>query len=246
MTVYLLLKIFAMVLLLSPLLLIALAAICMFLPGVANLLSTLFWELLGSMDIFSLASQVVQTAVKEGSFSGENYSLWIITLLIRAVPEALILGCCVYLTKITHMRFSRKFTPIYSRPLWLLTVGGVILGVVVCNLLQNLVPQMELAISLVVYLACLILGLRLMFRSVTPGRTYKNRKWGFFGNLLLEIFCNMVNAVSGVLIVTCVLEGPKFVQSGGSFRVWITWIGASVAVMYAMHLMTNLLKPKEY
>lgn len=240
---YTIAKIFSYVLLLGPVALFLLSLLCTWIPGAANILSTFFLETLGNFKLFALASQALQIGMSHENFSGDNFIFWFLSILLDAMLEALVMGCCVFIVKRANMRFSRKGRALYSHPIWQLTLMGIIVGIIVCQVLALLVPAVERLISVGIYIGCLIYGFSLMLGA--GSRRYSNRKWGYLTTLLLDLLCNMVNAIGGVLIITCLLEGPRYMKAGGSVKIWILWIVMSIAVIYLMHLLTKFLEPDD-
>ena len=50
--------------------------------------------------------------------------------------------------------------------------------------------------------------------------------------MLVTFLGNGVTAFCAVLLITCGMEGPRFIQAGGSLFVWLLWCLLSAGVLY--------------
>lgn len=247
MDIYRMLRYFARTVILTPLAVIMYGLICTYLPWLADFLSNIFWGVLGETEIFSLASGVIEGGLSYSHFSVDNFFAGFLALLFGALSDAAIMGFCVFMVKSTHVFFNRTWHGSFTRPVWALTLTGVILGVVICGLKVKLAALGQSLLTLGVCLGCYIFGIALMLRGpkLTKHGTYSNRRAGFIIKMMLGIIGNMFDAFCGVFILTAIMEGPRLMKMGGSFVVWLAWIGLSVALLVLKNMLTQLMQPDE-
>ena len=237
---------FAWGLILAPLILVALWLIITYMPGVASFLKSTFWGLLGQISVFSLASELLQSFVTASAFSLEDYMAHLIPLLLQTLSDSLIIACCIFLVKTICTRFNRKWQGRFTKPVWLMTLIGVVIGVAVCQIKGLLAVNGSAILTLVVCLGCYIGGLMLLLRSIgfTKGGTYHNRWAGFVISLLLGIVGDLLDALCGVLIITLLLNGAYYLQQGGSSTFYMVFLIASALIPFAKEVLLELLQPQ--
>lgn len=238
---------FARGLLLVPVGLVLLWLVITYLPGAADFLYSTLWALLGQVPIFSQASEVLQSALSLSQFSFEEYLSRFPLLLLAALSDSMIIGCCIFFVKSVCTRFNRKWQSRFTKPVWLLVLIGIVAGVTVCRVKGLLAANAEAILTLVVCLGCYIGGFSLLLRGTnfTRGGTYHNRWAGFIIQMLLGIVSDMFDALCGVFIATAVLQGARFVRQGGNALVCVCWIVVSALLLFVKNALLELLQPSD-
>lgn len=243
-----LLRYFARGVLAAPLVVIVLGLIFTYLPGLANFISNIFWGLLGETKLFSLASNIIAGSMSHQHFTWEDFWGGFLQLMLNALSEAVIMAVCVFVIKSSCIFFNRKWEGRFSRPEWLLTLIGVIIGVVACGIKNQLSLAGQGIYTLIVTIALYVVGIVLMLRGskLLKGHpTYRNRRDGFIIKMLLGIVGNMLDAFCGVFFITALMEGPRLMDAGGSFITWVAWIGLSAAVLHLKNMLMDLMQPQK-
>lgn len=238
---------FALGLLLIPLGLVLLWAVITFLPGLAEFLHATIWALLGQIPIFSQASELLQSMVNMSQFAMDEYLIRFPVLLFSALGDSLIIGCCIFCVKAIFTRFNRRWQGRFTKPVWLMVLMGVVAGVSICAVKDQLAANAEAIVTLVVCLVCYLSGLGLMLRGLnfTRGGTYHNRWAGFLIRMLLGILSDMFDALCGVFIATALLQGARFVRAGGNGLVCVWWIVVSALLMFAKNALLDAMEPRD-
>ena len=109
MTVFAIAKVFAIILLASPLVLILVGALCTLIPPAAELLMNLFLSLLGEIPIFELAANAVQVLLDNRKLNADAFLASFMHILVNSMADALILSCCIFAVKASRVFFNRKF-----------------------------------------------------------------------------------------------------------------------------------------
>lgn len=247
MSIYKMARYFAWGLLLFPLSLVLLWAIITFMPGLASYLHNVVWGVLGQITSFSQISAVLENALSYSAFSLENFWISFLTVLFNALGDSLIIACCVFLTKSIFTAFTNKGRGRFTRPEWMLTFVGVLVGVGVCMSKGLLTANDGALLTLIVCLVCYIIGILLMLRGTVFkwGGRYCNRKAGFILNLLLGIVGDLYDTMCAMFIITGVVEGSCYVKAGGSVWVCILWILCSAFFFFIKSVLMEFLKPIE-
>lgn len=243
MTVYLFLKIFALVLLLSPLVLILIGTIVTYIPGGAGFLSDFFWSLLGEINIFQLASNMLQMGIGYENLATENFVNAFLGVMFGALGDAAILSCCVFAVKSSCVFFNRKYISTFTRPVWAMTTVGVLIGVALIKTKGLLAPLFQGILTLVVCVGLFLYGIFKMLGWRTSSRTYRERRDAVLIRLMGGIVGNMFAAMCAVMLITCLLEGPKYVRAGGSLLTWWFWSILSLVFLHVTDWIMKLLEP---
>lgn len=238
---------FAWGLLLGPLALVVLWFVLTFLPGVADFLCDLVWGLLGEVRVFSQAAELLQLAISNRDASLQTYLTSFLVLLLEGLSDALIIGCCVFFVKATCTFFNRRWEGRFTRPEWLLTLIGVLVGVIFCRLKGVLGAAWSGIVTLVVCLVCYLGGLGLMVRGLnfTRGGTYHNRWAGFLINLLEGIVGNMLDALCGVVVITVLFSGRDLIKGRGGILPCLLWIVVSTVLICVRKTINDAMRPRD-
>lgn len=238
---------FAWGLLLFPFGLVLLWLVITFVPGLAGFMAKVAWGLLGQVSIFSLASEVIQGCLSYHDFTLEQYFVSFPVLLFGAMGDSLIIGCCIFVLKACYTTFNRSWHARLTRPVWRLTLMGVVLGVGICLLKEALAGQWAGIFTLIAPLACCITGIVILLRTPLAARhrTYRSRRAGHILGLLLGIVGDVFGAICGVFIVTTLLQGSHFIKEGGSVLNCLLWIVLSALLLFLNNALMEMMKPKE-
>lgn len=232
---------FAILLLGGPVALILIGAACAYIPGAAQLLSDFFWSLLGEISIFKLASNMVQVLLGYQSFDTGIYFDAFMAVLVNGVADAAILSCCIFAIKSGCTFFNRTFHGRFLAPVWQMTLVGVIIGVAVIKIKSTLMPLFQSLLTLLICCGLFLYGIRLMLGRPTSSAVYNNRRAGFMIPMMVGILSDMFTAISAVMLITCIMEGPRCIRQGGSFLIWLGCSILSVVFLYVTNLITNAL-----
>ena len=229
------LRIFARVVLLSPVIVLVVGLLCTYIPGASEFISKVFWETLGEVNAFRYASQLIQQGLNYTTLSPDRFFSSLLRMISAEVMDAMVLGASVFLLKSIFLRFNRRFFARYTQPEWVITVAGVVLGIVLLGMRGMLTIRLQSSLTVIFCIGCLIYGIVHMLgygKNLTRGGTYMSRLLGTIIGLLVDFLGNGVTAFCAVLLITCGMEGPRFIQAGGSLFVWLLWCLLSAGVLY--------------
>lgn len=241
MTVFAIAKVFAIILLASPLVLILVGALCTLIPPAAELLMNLFLSLLGEIPIFELAANAVQVLLDNRKLNADAFLASFMHILVNSMADALILSCCIFAVKASRVFFNRKFEGRFLTAQWRLTLIGVLIGVAVMKLKSILLPMAQSIFFLAVTAGLFLYGIGIMLGRPTFSRTYRNRRAGFMIPMMTDILSDMFTAMSAVLLITCTMVGPQCVAQGASFGAWLLCCGLSAAAMAVTSWLSGIL-----
>lgn len=228
------------------------AALIYFIPGMPEKASAFFWGALGeSWDIFGMASNLLESAINHNSSTVESISLAenifvsYISLLLNAALDAIFMSCCVLLVKSFFVTFKKvkqsgknTFVHVFSHSEWLLGIAGVGLSVLLKPMLNVDSKHLSTFIQGIVTIVILIFGIRKIFtagKQVSTRRDFKEDLYradreAFLLKLVLDVLMNAVNAIAAVNMITCLLEGPRILHTGGNVLILIGWFFFSFLV----------------
>lgn len=238
---------FAWGLLLAPIIVVALWLVITFLPGVAKLFGNVVWGILGEIPPFAQASAALQEWVTNSKNTVASFFGHLMTILFSSLSDALIMGCCVFLVKSCCTFFNQEWRGRFTRPEWLLTLGGVVLGVIACKIKQNSAGAWASLLTLIICLACFGTGIGMMLRGVnfTPNGGYHNRWAGFVINLMLGIVGNVFDALCGVAIVTVLFSGKLLLETGHGILPCLLWIVVACGLLVVKNAIIDLAQPND-
>lgn len=242
MTIYAIARAFAIIVLGGPVVLVAVGLACTYIPGAADVLSNLFWSSMGEIPIFALASNVLELLLEEDSITMENFTDSFLAVLFDGASDALILSCCIFGVKSANVSFNRKFEGRFLQREWRMTLLGVLLGVFAITVKGELQPLFRALLTFALCTVLFLYGIRLMLGRKTTSSVYNNRRAGFMITMMVDILANMFTAMSAVMLVTCVMEGPHYIRQGGSLLVWIACCVLSVLFLYITNLITAAMR----
>ncbi len=232
--------------LLVPLGLVLLWVIFTYLPPAAAFLDSTLGTMVGQIPIFSQASEILQSTIKLSKFSMSEYLLWLPVLLFSALGDSLTIACCIFCVKSVFTRFNRRWQGRFTKPMWLMVAIGVVVGVSICTIRDQLMADFQALFTLIVCLACVLSGLGLMMRGLnfSRGGTYHNRWAGFLIRMMLGIISDLLDALCGVFIATAVIQGHRLVSGGGNAWVCILWILVSALLIFAKNALLDAAQPQ--
>jgi len=240
MTIYAIARIFSIVALASPFVLILLGAVCTLIPGGAKFINDLFLSALGEVPIFELAANMVQVFLENKNLDVDSYLSGFLAVLVNGVADALVMSMCIFGVKCSRVFFKNNGNVWFLVSEWRLTLVGVLIGVVLIKMKSVLAPLGQSLLFLIVTVSLLLYGMRLMFGG-PPGRTYRNRRAGFLIPMLADIIGDMFTAMSAVFLVSCIMTGPYCVTRGGSFWTWLVCCGLSVLFLLGTSWLSGVL-----
>ena len=227
----------------SPLMAMLVSGLAAMLPGLAAVLSNLFWGLLGEVEIFSLASGLLEQYMYYEQVSMGDVALATVYLALKEMLEAFVLGCGVFAVKSCFVHFNRQFIHNLTRPKWLISVLGVALGVALATLTDLTSGAMRAMLQAVFTVGLIIFGIFkiLNARPMTASRRrYASRRNSIVIYMLLEIVSNVFSALCAVILITCVLEGPRFVADGGSVEPWLLLAFFSIVLLWIIDAVASI------
>ena len=247
MNIFRIARYFAWGLLLAPACLLLAWATITYLPGVADFLKAVVWAVVGEIPIFAQAGEILQSMISIREFSLGLFLSQLPLFLISTLSDALIISCCIFLTKAICIRFNRRWQAQFSKPVWFMVLVGGAAGVLVCMLKELPFANAEAIVTLVACLACYLGGIGLMLRGTvfTWGGTYHNRWAGSLIGMLLGIIGNVFDAVCGVFIATTLMQGADFIKNGGRPMFCVSLIVTSALMLFVKNALLELLQPQE-
>jgi hypothetical protein len=223
------------VLLFSPVIVLMVCLLFTLIPGGSEFLSKVFQESLGGVHAFRYASRLLMQGVNDTLLSPGQFFSSLVGMIRVELMDALILGAAMFLLKSTATRFSQRFLARYTQPEWVLSVIGVALGVILLDLRGMIMVRLQTSLSVVVTIGCLVFGIVYVLtngKAMRRGGSFLSRMLSTLIGMLVTFLGNGVTAFCAVLLITCGMEGPRFIQAGGSLFVWLLWCLLSAGVLY--------------
>lgn len=214
-------------------------------PGGADFLSSFFWNFLGEIELFGLASNILETAIGYQLAPSGQLGITIIAMLMEALMDGLVMGCCVFLLRAMFAKVNRQFVVGYPCCAWIPTGLGVALGAFVMTFSGKLGSAADALFSGILSIVLMIWGVMLMLNK-RPIRThFAQRRENNIVRMLIDILGNAAAAVCAVVISTCVLEGPRWIQEGATFKDWFGWLGCGFLLWFALDSILWLITPRD-
>lgn len=236
------------------LIIIGLGALMVLLPAFGQFVNDALWGPVSKLETFRMAGELVKGSLEFQPFTTENFGLTLFTIISSAVFEALLIGVSVYGIKLLFSRLGSRmggsggrngqknaFVRGLTRPAWLMTLAGVILGVSLVKCSAALLQGFQTILSGVVTIGLMLWGISLIFtsgRSKWPWNVLSRTMGRLLnGKTLAVIAGDAISAAIGVILVTCALRTTEMVHSVPSFFAWVLWI---VACLVAISLIEGL------
>ena len=229
------LRILAQVLLFSPVSVLGVCLLGALIPGGSEVLSKVFQDSLGGVHAFRYASRLLLQGVEYSVLTPGRFFSALLGMIRVELVDALVLGAAMFLLKSTTRRFSQRFLARYTQPEWVLSVAGVVLGIILLELRGAIVVRLRTSLSVVVTIGCLVFGIFYVLtngKAMSRGGSFLSRMLSTLIGMLVTFLGNGVTAFCAVLLITCGMEGPRFIQAGGSLFVWLLWCLLSAGVLY--------------
>lgn len=229
----------------SPIILIVLGFVCTYIPGAPAFLNKLFWQFFGKIEVFQIASEVLEGGIGYSELSADQVMGGYIHMISGAVLDSAVLGTVAFLVKAVMLKFNQKYEVYYTQPRWLATVIGIVMGVIILTASSSLFDQAKAILSAAASIGCMLFGIWLMLGKVRKPKkdgTYASRLNGTIMSLLFDILENMLISLCAVSILTCTMEGPRMLANGGNLGAWFLWAGISVGMFFVLDWISAIRK----
>lgn len=224
---------------------VAICVVFRFIPGGADFLNDFFWNLLGEIEIFSMASNILQTAIGYKLAPSGQLGITVFAMMIEAMMDGLVMGCCVFVMRAFFAKVNRQFMVGYPGGAWIPTGLGVALGALILTVGGKLSSVADAIFSGVLTIALMIWGILLMLNKRPVRKYYQKRRENNVVRMLIGILGNAATAVCAVLLSTCVLEGPMWVMNGASFSDWFAWLCAGFLLWFTLDSILWVITPRD-
>ncbi len=235
-------RILPILLLCAPVLIVILVAILYFL-GMTDFLSNAFWASLGTWKLFALTSDLLEGFVKNKNLDITFTVTAYLQLLVKGATDAIYLGACRFAFKSLFFNFESTRNDIgtvnmylFTRPIWLLEIIAVCLGVAVRPLFgfgsQHLTVILQGAVSILL----IIFGMTFFGKAGRKhsGATFFQR---FVYNMLIPVLVGALNSVAVANMLTVLLDGPRMLQNGAYPLPMLAWYAINVLLLFAFSLL---------
>lgn len=214
-------------------------------PGGPTFLSDLFWETLGTFDIFEGAANALNATVgQQEAISTDAIMSTLLSIVLKAAFQAFILGLCVTVINEMTSKVIRPYGK--SRIVSFLNGGpiltsflGVVVGLLLCRLMftASEVSQLGAVLSGVLTIALIVLGISIMLGMRSVSSLYSTaRIW----SLMLKVVIGAVFAACVTGAVTALLQVPLVIENGGNLLLAIAWYLIMIVFMLLMVLLYML------
>lgn len=240
------------------LMLVGFGIVMMLIPAFAGFVENAMWTPVSQLETFRITSDLLKGILGSQPFTTEGFGLTLLAVISSAVFETVVIGLCVFGVKWLYARVTSRagnqgqaqskgwsniwgrkqhspFLTGLTRPAWLLTLTGVILGVSGVQCCALLLQEGQAVLESVVTIFVMLAGISMLISS---GKS----KWpwsmlsGFAQRLLnvkviAEVVGDALSAIIGVMLLTCALQATELVYNWQGFIAWALWITACLVAI---------------
>ena len=232
-----------------------------FLPGGADLVQSLFWESLGSFEIFEGAAEAMSTFLDQETIQFDHVLAHFIKSISASFLQAWIIGICVTICIEMCMRQKKKkqwhsgkknprngtfvyidtlTTGLSGSPILLSTLG-VFVGVMIIGMIKQTdsadlqaTLYMVISIGLLILGICIMMGLTKKYSLYTPQTIVTHLLKTLLG--AAYAFC-VAGAVSALMLV------PQLLRNGASPWFSLVWYFVMVLFMFLLIVVYKVSDP---
>ena len=211
-------------------------------PGGPMFLNDMFWETLGTFEIFEGAANALNASIgQHDAISSEAVLNALLSIMLSAAFQAFIIGVCV--TTINELT-SKVIRPYGKSKIVSFAKGGpiitsflgVVLGLVLCRLMSaaSATGQLGTILSGVLSISLMVLGISIMLGKRKTSSAYTTaRVW----SLVLKVVIGAVFAACVAGAVTALMQAPLAIVNGGNLLLAIGWYLVMIVFMLLMVLL---------
>ena len=223
-----------------------------FLPGGADTVESLFWETLGSFEIFEGAAEAMSTFLDQEAVQFDHVVAHFVKSISASFLQAWIIGICVTIcikictrqTSVKEWRFGKKnkkngtyvwvdkLTTGFSGSPVLLSAAGVFIGVMIVSAIKQAdSAKLQATLYAGVSIALLFVGLFIMLGM--------EKKYSLFNrvNLVAHLAQTLLGAVYAFCVagaVSALMLVPNLLRNGASLRFALIWYAVMVVFMFLL------------
>ena len=156
-------------------------------PGGETMLSNFFWNFLGDIDIFGLASNILQTALGYQMAPQGQIGYLVLTMMIEALLDGLVMGCCIFALRSVFAKVNRQFEVGYPGGAWIPTGLGCLVGSLFMELAGHMNAAADALMSGLLCIGLMIFGIMMMLNKRPVRNYYAKKRKNNVAKMLIDI-----------------------------------------------------------